>query len=161
MRGITVRPTSDDDLEAVIEGANRFYAGFDLYPSQTPAGLAAFLGPTAVGAPHRQYRVAVRDDGTIVAGAAVTERFKLMTDQLEHIPRPLALLSRVAPLIPPDGVIRSIELSLAWHAPGRGAGRASPLGCDPLRVARPSDPRGRGGGPAEPPRSTCSTSAGR
>ena len=124
VRGITVRPTSDADLGAVIEGANRFYAGFDLYPSQTPAGLATFLGPTAVGDPHRQYRVAVRDDGTIVAGAAVTERFKLMTDQLGHIPRPLALLSRVAPLIPPDGVIRSIELSLAWHAPGESpAGR--------------------------------------
>jgi hypothetical protein len=31
------------------------------------------------------------------------------------------LLSRVVPLLPPDGVIRTIELSLAWHAPGHEA----------------------------------------
>ncbi len=122
--GLVVRAPDAAELSAVVDAVNRFYAGHDLYPPQTVAGLAASLGPTTLGAAHRQYRVAVRADGTIVAGACVTERFKLMNDHLEHIPRPLALLSRVAPLIPRDGVIRSIELSLAWHAPGEvDAGR--------------------------------------
>ena len=64
------------------------------------------------------------DGGTIVAGAAVTERFKLMTDHVDHIPRPLELLSHLVSVFPTDRVIRTIELSLAWHAPGRvDAGR--------------------------------------
>ena len=124
MRGLTVRPIADGELEAVVDGMNGFYAGYDLYPPQTATGLTASLGPTALGIAHRQYRVAVRHDGTIVAGACVNERYRLMTDHLERIPRPLALVSRVAPLVPRDGVIRSIELSLAWHAPGeQAAGR--------------------------------------
>ena len=121
MRGITVRPIVDGDLAAVVDGVNAFYAGYDLYPPQTATGLAASLQPNALGGSQRQYRVAVRGDGSIVAGALIGERFKLMTDHLEHIPRPLALLSRVMPLIPPDGVLRSIELSLAWHAPNEAA----------------------------------------
>ena len=118
-RGISVRPGTAADLEAIVAGVNGFYAGYDLYPPQTAAALAASLEPTALGIAHRQYRVAVRADGTIVAGACINERFKLMTDHIGNIPRPLALMSRVAPLVPNDGVIRSIELSLAWHAPGQ------------------------------------------
>ena len=61
----------------------------------------------------------VAPDGSIVAGAGVGERFKLMTDHIDHIPLPLAVLGRVAGMIPPDRTIRSVELFLAWHAPGR------------------------------------------
>jgi hypothetical protein len=108
----------------VVEAVNTFYSGYDLYPQQTPASLAAFLAPTALGGAFREYRVAVADDGTIVAGAAVTERFKLMTDHVDRMPRPLELLGRVVPVFPPDRVVRTIELSLAWHAPGHAdAGR--------------------------------------
>ena len=148
-RAIRVRPLADDDIGAVVDAVNEFHDGYDLYPRQTPAGLAAALAPTSFGGPIRQYRVAVADDGTILAGAAVTERFKLMTDRVERIPRPLELLSRFMPLIPPDRVIRTIELSLAWHAPGEvGAGR---LLWDAIRyewrdsathVAGIADPRG-------------------
>ena len=42
-----------------------------------------------------------------------------MTDLIDHIPLPLAVLGRVAGMIPPDRTIRSVELFLAWHAPGR------------------------------------------
>ena len=100
---------------------NAYYEGFDLYPRQTAAELAASLASTSLGEAIRQYRVAVADDGAIVAGAAVTERFKLMTDHVDRIPRPLALIGRVVPIFPPDRVIRSIELSLAWYSPGHAA----------------------------------------
>jgi predicted N-acetyltransferase YhbS len=117
--GVSVRPMEDGDVEAVVEGVNAFHEPFDLYPPQTAATLAAQLAPTPLGGPIRQYRVAVDGGGSIVAGSMVNERFKLMADHVERVPRPLELLNKVARMLPQDGVIRQVELSLAWHAPGR------------------------------------------
>jgi predicted N-acetyltransferase YhbS len=118
-RGIVYRALEERDVAGVIEALDAFYAGYHLYPSLTPDRLADLLAPTSLGETIRQYRVAVAADGTLLAGAMVSERFKLMEDHLEHIPRPLELLSHVVPLFPPDRIIRSIEVNLAWHAPGR------------------------------------------
>jgi GNAT superfamily N-acetyltransferase len=117
-RGVRVRPIEDRDVDAVVAGVNAFYAAYNLYPPQTPERLMASLAPTALRGPLRCYRVAETLSGRIVAGASVTQRFELMTEQIERAPRPLVLLSKVLPLLPPDGVIRTIELSLAWYAPG-------------------------------------------
>jgi len=146
--GLEVRPIADGDVDAVVAGVNAFYEPYQLFPPQTPATLAAHLAPTAIGV-IRQYRVAVGGDGTILAGAAVTERFKMMEDHVDQIPRPLELLGRVVPIIPPDRVIRTIDLSLVWHAPGQlDAGR---FVWDAIRyewrdrathVGGPADPRG-------------------
>lgn len=116
---VIVRPIEEGDISAVVDAVNAFHDGYDLYPRQTPSLLNAALAPTAIGEPIRHYRVAVAGDGAIVAGAAVTERFKLMADHVERIPLPLELLSRITGLFPRDHVIRSIELNLAWHAPGQ------------------------------------------
>jgi hypothetical protein len=114
---------ADDDVETVVDGVNQFLDGYQLFPRQTPATLRAYLAPTPIGV-IRQYRVAVTDDGAIEAGAAATERFKVMEDHIEQVPKPLELLGRIVPVIPPDRVLRTLELSLAWHAPGRlDAGR--------------------------------------
>ena len=117
--GVEVRPMADDDIGPVLAGIDTFYAGYDLVPRLTPAGLTGLLAQTGLGEPLRAYRVAVTGDGTIVAGAGVTERFKLMADHLDSLPLPIAFLGRVTGLIPSDRMIRSIEIGLAWHAPGR------------------------------------------
>jgi predicted N-acetyltransferase YhbS len=118
-RGIDYRPLEERDVESVLEALDAFYAGFDLYPSLTAERLAGLLAPTSLGETIRHYRVAVAADGTLLAGAMVSERFKVMEDHLDQIPRPLDLLSRVVPIFPPDRIVRSIEVNLAWHAPGR------------------------------------------
>jgi predicted N-acetyltransferase YhbS len=118
VHGVHVRPMADGDVDAVVAGVNAFFEGYQLFPRQTPTTLAAYIAPTPIGV-IRQYRVAVADDGTILAGTAVSERFKVMEDHVDRIPPPLELLSRIVPIIPPDRVIRTLELSLAWHAPGR------------------------------------------
>lgn len=116
---VEVRPLTDRDVEAVVDGANAFHQEHDLYRHQTPDRLAAWLAPTSLGEIH-QYRVAV-SGGRIVAGAGINERFKLMTERVDHIPRPLELIGRVVPVFPPDRVIRNIELQLVWFAPGHAA----------------------------------------
>ena len=118
-RGIEVRPVADGDIDAVVDALSTFYVGHDMVPRQTPARFAASLAPTRLGEPIRAYRVAVASDGTLLAGAGITERFKLMTDHIDAMPRPLALLGRVTGFLPADRIIRSIEVGLAWHAPGR------------------------------------------
>lgn len=122
-RDVRVRPPDAGDVEAVVAGVNAFYASYQLFPRQTKETLAAYLAPTAIGV-IRQYRVVADDDGAILAGAAVTERFKVMEDHIDRVPRPLELLGRILPVFPPDRIIRTLELSLVWHAPGRlDAGR--------------------------------------
>ncbi|HEV8402067.1 MAG TPA: GNAT family N-acetyltransferase [Candidatus Limnocylindrales bacterium] len=118
-RGLRFRALEQRDLDTVLASLDTFYAGYDLYPRMTTQRLAALLAPTPLGEPIRQYRVAEADDGTLVAGGMVGERFKLMVDELGNIPRRLELLSRVVPLLPRDRVVRTIEVNLAWHAPGR------------------------------------------
>jgi hypothetical protein len=121
---VEVRPIRDGEVDAVIAALDAFYAGYDLVPRRTAARFSAYLAPTHLGEPIRQYRVAVANDGTLLAGACVTERFKLMVDHIDAMPLPLALLGRVTGFLPSDRIIRSIEVSLAWHAPGRvDAGR--------------------------------------
>jgi GNAT superfamily N-acetyltransferase len=125
-RGMRVRPLDAGDVgdvDAVVAGVNSFYSDYQLYPRQTRETLATSLAPTAIGV-IRQYRMAMDDRGAIVAGAAVTERFKVMEDHIDKVPRPLELLGRILPVFPPDRIIRTLELSLVWHAPGRlDAGR--------------------------------------
>jgi predicted N-acetyltransferase YhbS len=118
-RELSVRPLADGDVDAVLDGIRTFHLGHDLVPVMSRDRLGEMLAPTALGMPIRQYRVAVAPDGTIVAGAGVGERFQVMVDRIDRIPLPLAIVGRVTGMLPADRTIRSIELFLAWHAPGR------------------------------------------
>jgi len=117
--GIEVRPMTDGDIDPVLAGIDTFYADHDLVPRLTPTAFADMLAATGLGEPIRAYRVAVASDGTMIAGAIVTERFKLLADHLDSVPLPIAILGRVTGLIPSDRMIKSIEVGLAWHSPGR------------------------------------------
>src|SRR5829696_3445898 len=118
-RGIEVRPVAADDVEALVDQLNLFYATYDMFPPQTATAFTAALEPTSIGEPIRAYRVAVARDGTLLAGMGITERFKLMTDHINSVPLPIAILGRLTGLLPRDRLIRSIEVALAWHTPGR------------------------------------------
>lgn len=122
---VDVRSVRDAEIGTVIGAIDTFYASYDLVPKLTAERFAELIGPTGLGEPIRQYRVAVDPDGTVVAGAAITERYKLMVDHIDTIPWPVAVLGRLSGILPRDRTIRSIELHLAWYAPGRvDAGRA-------------------------------------
>jgi hypothetical protein len=147
----------------VIEGAGEFFADFDLVPVLTPELLTDMLATTSLGEPIRQYRVAVATDGTILAGAGIGERYKVMVDRIERIPLPLAVLGRFAGILPADRTLRSIELFLVWHRPRRSdaarvlwdairaewRGRATGVGAlvDPRSSLKTALPIGHGPGP--------------
>ena len=116
---VRVREAEDGDIEEIVAGSNAFYADTNLYPRLTPDLLRRWLEPVDPGGRVRRYRVAVTPDGSIVAGALVVQRFELMVDQIERLPTPLAILARILPIVPRDGVIRTLEVMLPWHAPGQ------------------------------------------
>ena len=118
-RGYRIRGIDDDDVEEVVAGSNAFHADANLYPRLTGERLRELLAPMDPGGLVRQYRVAVTPAGGIVAGAVVVQRFELMTDHIDRLPTPLALLNKVFHLVPEDGVIRTSEVSLPWYAPGQ------------------------------------------
>jgi hypothetical protein len=117
--GVRVRPLEGADLPAVVDGARAYFADHDLAPVITPELLREMLATTSLGEPIRQYRVAVGSDGTILAGSGVGERYKVMVDRIDRIPAPMALLGRLTGILPADRTLRSIELFLTWHRPGR------------------------------------------
>ena len=117
--GLRVRDIEDGDVEAVVAGSNAFHADTNLYPRLTADRLKAMLAPMDPGGRARQYRVAASPDGAILAGAVVMQRYDLMVDHIDRLPAPLALLNKVLALVPPDGVIRSLEVGLPWYAPGQ------------------------------------------
>jgi len=121
---VTVRDVDDADIEEVVAGSNAFHADTNLYPRLSAELLRRWLEPVDPGGRVRQYRVAVSPGGSILAGALVVQRFELLVDQIDRLPTPLAILSKVLPLVPRDGVIRTAEVVLAWHAPRQAkAGR--------------------------------------
>jgi predicted N-acetyltransferase YhbS len=116
---VHVREAEDDDIEEIVAGSNAFHADTNLYPRLTPDLLRRWLAPVDPGGRVRQYRIAVTPDGSLLAGALVVQRFELMVDQIERLPTPLAILARILPLVPPDGIIRTLEVMLPWYAPGQ------------------------------------------
>jgi len=44
-----------------------------------------------------------------------------MVDQLGSLPLPVSIIGRLTGMVPPDRVIRSIEVGGLWHAPGHVA----------------------------------------
>ena len=119
-RGLVVRPLRDGDAEEVLAGVTAFHAGHDLVPIVSASRLAASLADTPLGEPIRQYRVVVAPDGSIVAGAGVSERFKLMTDHIDHMPLPLAVVGRLAGT-DPARTGRSAPSSCSWPGTHRAA----------------------------------------
>jgi predicted N-acetyltransferase YhbS len=118
---LVVRPLEDKDVEAVVDGTNAFYRRHLLFPRLTAESLAAALATTTFGWPIRTYRVAATHAGQVVAGAGISERYRLMVDHIERMPGPLAVVGRLTGQLPADRVLRTIELSGFWHAPGQEA----------------------------------------
>lgn len=106
--GVAIRPAEPADFAAIAEKSNRFHAHYNFYPPLSPENLAASLRDVL------HYRVAVDSGGNLRAGALLSVRGQLMVDEFSHIPLPLRLANRLLRMLPPDGVLRFMEVAFFW-----------------------------------------------
>ncbi len=114
---ITIRPATPADYAVIVENLNRFYSDYNLYEEQTVEHLTTWLNHPIGNDPFRHYWVAVDQENTIVAGAAIIEYHKLFQLRVTTMPMAMRWVNKVIRLIPTNGILRSIMLEHVWFAP--------------------------------------------
>jgi GNAT superfamily N-acetyltransferase len=117
-RGISVRPARPEEFGAIAEQQNRFYQNYNLYAPQTADSFAAWLDHTPLHAPIHHLVVAVDAAGTLLAGAGISERARLLALHVGRLPAAMKLVVRAMGLLPPSGVVDEVLVDQLWFAPG-------------------------------------------
>jgi GNAT superfamily N-acetyltransferase len=117
-RSYVVRAVQPEEHATVAERMNEYYRDYNLYPPESAASLAEWLGETPFGIAFRHYRVVTDKGGSLLAGMAVTETCRLRTTQLTRVPAALRMLNLVFRIVPTSGQLRELTVSRAWFAPG-------------------------------------------
>ncbi|MGH2536094.1 MAG: hypothetical protein ACRDHL_01730, partial [Candidatus Promineifilaceae bacterium] len=119
VKGITIRPAGPDDLEAVAEGLNDFYQGYNFYEPHTAGSLVSWLAQSPFETPFNHYYVVVDAAEEVLAGAAVSEQYRTIEMRVHHIPWAMRWLNKLVKFVPADGALKQIGLSKIWFAPGQ------------------------------------------
>jgi GNAT superfamily N-acetyltransferase len=114
-----VRPVRSEELAAVAERMNEYYRDCNLYPPESAASLAEWLGRTPFGTAFRHYRAITDKGGSLLAGMAVTETCRVRTTLLTRVPAALRMLNLLFRVVPTSGHLRELTVSRAWFAPGQ------------------------------------------
>jgi GNAT superfamily N-acetyltransferase len=118
MSDLDVRPARSTDLEEIATRQNAFYRDYDMYPPVTASSLAGWRREAPLGFEiHERWVVADRG-ANIVAGLAMTEEGRLISIRLVRMPLPLRLADMVLRVVPPDGVLRRLQIDSIWFSAG-------------------------------------------
>jgi len=118
-RYFEVRPPRLEELGEVVEGLNRFYLDYNFFSPESETSLADWLNVTPFDSPFRHYRVVTDRAGSLLAGVALAESYRLRTTLITHLPLALRLPNLVFRVVPPTGELREIAVSRFWYAPGQ------------------------------------------
>ena len=115
--GLTVRPVTADDMEAVAEQLNTFYRDYNFYEPHAGESLAEWLQVTPLDTPYRHYYVVSNTAGNLLAGLALVEQHRLVEMRVDQMPVAIRLLNKLVKLVPPDGKLRQLSAAKIWFAP--------------------------------------------
>lgn len=118
--GTTIRDAMPDEYDALVEAQNTFYKDYNLYIPVSIESLTKDVTHSPVDESIMRHLVAVTDDGDLVAGVSARYRGDLMYDHIVP-PTPLRLANKLLKLIPPDGILRDVQLRGLWYADGHEA----------------------------------------
>ena len=81
--------------------------------------MATWLKNTPFDEPYRHYYIALDSSGNILAGLALTESHRAREYRVSHMPIVLRWLTTLFKLILADGIMKQLEISRMWFAPGQ------------------------------------------
>lgn len=117
--GVVIRQAQDGDLDQVAARLNAFYADYHFYTPETAESLRHWLDVKIEGRPVNQYWIATDPQGNLLAGIGATMQTAYMDLHVVKMPTPIRLLNVVMKVVPPDGVLRSIDVHKAWFREGQ------------------------------------------
>jgi GNAT superfamily N-acetyltransferase len=112
--GVEVRPARPDEFDEIAEKQNGFYRDFNFYSPESAEDLSEWRAELVFGYPLHDYLVAVDRDGNLLAGFAVSEYGRLITDHLVYLPPPLRLANVFLRIVPRGGVSKRMRIERVW-----------------------------------------------
>lgn len=119
--GLVVRPARLDDqseVEQVIAGLDLFTRNHLLASPVTGDDLRRWSHVRLAGNPINRYFVVTDDDNRVLAGTGIEYEALFASLEVTRMPTPTRLASRVLGVVPDDGLLRNLNIKMAWYPPG-------------------------------------------
>jgi predicted N-acetyltransferase YhbS len=116
---LTIREIVSAEYEEFAQKQNIFFKQYNLYAPSSPDSIVHALGVSVEGKRPYRYYAAMDARGNLLAGAQTWARGLLKSDTVNNPPRPLRLLNKVLPLLPPDFNMRDVSVSGLWYESGQ------------------------------------------
>lgn len=119
--GVTIRPVASADLPAVTAGIGVAAQELSLAPVLDADELARWLDVRVGNRALRSYVVAADAAGRVVAGLGVEHEYELISIEVTRMPALIAGVNVFVRVVPPDRLMRNINLRFPWFAAGHQA----------------------------------------
>lgn len=117
--GITVHKLEEHEYEEFAHRQNVFFDHYNLNPPSTTDSIAKALRVSVEGNKPYRFYAAVDERGNLLAGAQTWARGLLKSDSVNHLPFPLRMMNSLLHILPPDYIIRDINVGGLWYQPDR------------------------------------------
>ena len=114
--GWEARPAEERELQEIAERRDAFHDGYDLYPPESAASIAAWRAHAPFGFTFRDYHVVVDSRGNLLAGAGLVEEGLLLSSQVISVATPIRIANVVLRMLPKDGVMTRAAVEGLWFA---------------------------------------------
>lgn len=121
---VSVRPArlvDPDELQQIAAGFHAFCANHLLAPSISPVDLQRWAAIELHGRPLNSYFVATDGADRIVGGLGIEREAALSSLEIIRMPGLTRAASRLLRVVPADGMLRNLNVKMAWFAPGHEA----------------------------------------
>ena len=119
MTGFIVREVSPNEMEEVAAKQNRFYKDYNLYPIETAESLARWCSESPFDTPYHHYFVVTDRSNNILAGLGLSENGRMRKLLVTHVPPMLEFLNKFLKVIPPDRIMKELNLGRVWFVEGQ------------------------------------------
>ena len=117
--GITVREIETHEYEEFAAKQNAFYRNYNLYPPRDENSIVNALNVSVDGKKPYHFFAAIDKNENLLAGAQTWARGVLKSDTVNNPPAPLRMMNNILHVIPPDFIIRDINVYGLWYESGQ------------------------------------------